>query len=124
MPDSSGDGTVGAVWSGQKKSCAESYGDQVTSNKKTSMGFFEVRDVTNCGFPCLIRKFGLSIFTFCHAFLGCYISTEMGQGLQGAVSCRVGMCQGDLQLSLPRPDLLLLLSDEALWLQGVDVITS
>lgn len=40
--------------------------------RKPAMGFLEMQDVRNCGFPCLIRK--LSMFPFCHASLGCYIS--------------------------------------------------
>lgn len=81
------------------------------------MGFLEMQDVRNGGFPCRIRKSELSMFTFCHASLRCCISRGVGQGVQGAVSCRVGMCWGDLQLALPRPELLLLLSDGAPWLQ-------
>lgn len=79
--------------------------------RKPAMEFLEMQDVTNCAFSCLIRKSELSRFIFCCAFPGCYISREVGQG---AVSCRVGMCWGDLQLTLPRPGLLLLLPDEAL----------
>lgn len=60
--------------------------------RKPAMGFLEMQDVTSCVFPCLTRKSELSTFTFGHAFLGCYISREVRQGVQGAVSGRAVLC--------------------------------
>lgn len=91
--------------------CWSLMGVRSLPTSKPARRFLEMRDVTNCGFPCLIRKSDLSMFTFCLAFLECYISKKVGQGVQGAVSCRAGMCWGNLQLSLARPGHLLLLSD-------------
>lgn len=70
--------------------------------RKPAVGFLEMRDVMNCGFPCLIRKSELSMFIFCRAFLGCCISREVGQGVQGAV-CLAGLgCAGEICSSLCR----------------------
>lgn len=65
--------------------CQSLMGVRPPPTRKPAMGFVELQDVTNSGFPCLIRKSGLSMFTLCHAFLGCYISREVGQGVQGAL---------------------------------------
>lgn len=84
--------------------------------RKPAMGFVELQDVTNSGFPCLIRKSGLSMFTLCHAFWGVILAGKRGKGCKEP--CRVGMCWGQTSAAPP------LLSDEALCLQGVDAITS
>lgn len=64
-------------------------------------------------------------------FRGIRLAEAGGQALQEAISttsCGVGMCLGDLQLALTRPDLLLVLDlaglqYEVVWLQGADVLT-
>lgn len=79
--------------------CWSLMGVRSPPTRKPAMGFLEMRDVIKCGFPCLIRKSELSMFTFCLAFLGCYIREKWSRGCKEPCLAGLG-CAGQICSSL------------------------